>query len=271
VIDAAGNLLWQKISVGSAEGFSAVAVAPEPGSIPPGSSVYVAGPIARVDQIGNFDMLVMKITSAGNLVWQRTYTADTTVDARGGMAAAPDGSKIVVAGTLQPTKRLTADITALILALSADGNLIFDKQFNGKSSETGDGVTVAPDGTIYVTGTTTSFGAGFQDAFVLHLTPDGKKILDAVTWGGTQFETGAGVAVSGTTLSLAATTSAGPPYSLLPAAAKLSLAHGTLAGRTGGLVDGAGTVANPKARAATPTGSTTFQGNFEAALVRIAR
>src|SRR5262249_37483795 len=50
--------------------------------------------------------------------------------------------------------------------------------------------------------------------------------LDAVTWGGPDFETGAGVAVSGTTLSLAATTTAGPPYSLLPAAAKLSLARG---------------------------------------------
>ena len=257
--DAAGRLVWQKIADG-AEGM-ALAVAPD-------GSVYAAGTIAR-DSLGNFDMLVMKITSAGTLVWQQTYAAGSVADARGGMATAPDGSMIVVAGALQSTKVLTPDISALILALSPDGTLIFDKQF--QDSETGDGVTVAPDGTIYVTGTTTSFGAGFQDAFVLHLTPDGKKILDAVTWGGTGFETGAGVAVSGTTLSLAATTTAGPPYSLLPAAAKLSLAQGTLAPRTGGLVDGAGTVANPKARAATPTGSTTFQGNFEAALVRIAR
>ena len=32
------------------------------------------------------------------------------------------------------------------------------------------------DGTIYVTGTTTTFGAGNQDAFVLHLPPTGKKL-----------------------------------------------------------------------------------------------
>jgi hypothetical protein len=261
--DAAGRLVWQKIADG-AEG-SAVAVAPD-------GSVYAAGTIAR-DQLGNFDMLVMKITSAGNLVWQRTYAAGDVADARGGMAAAPDGSMIVVAGALQSIKANTPDITALILALSPDGTLLFDNQFDGKINETGDGVTVAPDGTIYVTGTTTTFGAGNQDAFVLHLPPDGKKILDAVTWGGTQFETGAGVAVavSGTTLSLAATTTAGPPYSLLPAAARLSLPRGTLAVRAGVLDVVAGTVANPKARAATPNGSTTFSGNFEAALVRIAR
>src|SRR5215467_9413565 len=166
-------------------------------------------------------MLVMKITSAGNLVWQRTYSAGSVADARGGMAAAPDGS-VVIAGALQSVKARTPDITALIVALSPDGSLTFDRQFDGKVNETGDGVTVAPDATIYVTGTTTSFGAGNQDAFVLHLPPTAKKVLDAVTWGGPEFETGAGVAVSGTTLSLAATTTAGPPYSFLPAAAKLS-------------------------------------------------
>ena len=265
--DAAGRLVWQKIADG-AEG-SAVAVAPD-------GSVYAAGTMAR-DLLGNFDMLVMKITSAGNLVWQRTYTAGDQADARGGMAAAPDGSMIVVAGALQSVKANTPDITALIVALSPDGTLIFDNQFDGTNGEEGDGVTVAPDGTIYVTGTTTTFGAGNQDAFVLHLPPTGKKILDAVTWGGTQFETGAGVAVAAavsgttTTLSLAATTTTGPPYSLLPAAARLSLPQGTLAVRAGVLVDGAGTVANPKARAATPNGSTTFSGGFEVALVRIAR
>src|SRR5262249_19287134 len=191
-------------------------------------------------------------------------------DGGGGMAAAADGS-IVVAGALQSVKARTPDITALIVALSPDGNLTFDRQFDGKINETGDGVTVAPDGTIYVTGTTTSFGAGNQDAFVLHLPPTGKKILDALTWGGPQFETGAGVAVSGTTRSLAATTTAGPPYSLLPAAARLSSPRGTLAVGAGMLDVVAGTVANPAAGVTTPNGSTTFSGNFEAALVRIAR
>jgi hypothetical protein len=258
--DSAGNLVWQKISDGAAG--NAVAVGPD-------GSVYAAGTTPRPDQIGNFDILALKITGAGSLVWQRTYSAGEVVDPRGRMAAGPDGS-IVMAGAIQTVRR-AADIAALIVKLTSDGALVFDKQFDGRVNETAEGVAIAPDNTIYVAGTTTTFGAGFQEAFVLHLQPTGKKLLDAITWGGTSFETGAGVAVSGATLMLAATTSAGPPYSLLAASARLSAARGTLAVVQGALTDVAGVAANPAAGATTPQGSTTYSGSFEAALVRIAR
>jgi uncharacterized delta-60 repeat protein len=258
--DSAGNLVWQRISDG-AEG-NAVAVASD-------GSVYAAGTTPR-NQIGNFDILALKITAAGSLVWQRTYSAGEVVDPRGRMAAGSDGS-IVMVGAIQTVTRRTSDIAALIVKLTSDGALVFDKQFDGRVSETGEGVAIAPDDTIYVAGTTTSFGAGDQDAFVLHLQPTGKKLLDALTWGGTGFETGAGVAVSGATLMLAATTTTAPPYSLLAASARLSAPRGTLAVVAGALADVPGVATTLAAGAATPTGSTTFSGNFEAALVRIAR
>ena len=260
--DPAGNVVWQRISDGAAG--NAVAVGPD-------GSVYAAGTTARADQIGNFDILVLKITTGGNLVWQRTYTAGEVVDPRGRMATAPDGS-IVLAGAIQAAKAGFVDIAALIVKLSPDGGLLFDKQFAGRNGETAEGVAVArDDGSIYVAGTTTSFGAGFQDAFVLHLQSTGKKLLGAVTWGGTAFETGAGVAISGASVSLAATTTAPPPYSLLDAAAKLSSPRGTLSAPAGVLDAVAGVVVDPAHGAATPNGTTTFGGNFEAALVRIAR
>jgi hypothetical protein len=106
---------------------------------------------------------------------------------------------------------------------------------------------------------------------VLHLRPTGKKALGVVTWGGTGFETGAGVAVSGGIVSLGATTSAPPPYSLSGAAAKLSAPKGTLSASEGNLDIVAGVVTDPGLGAATPNGSTTYGANFEAALVRIAR
>jgi uncharacterized delta-60 repeat protein len=258
--DSAGNLVWQRISDG-AQG-NAVAVASD-------GSVYAAGTTPRND-IGNFDIVVLKITAAGTLVWQRTYSAGEVVDPRGRMAAGPDGS-IVMVGAIQAARQQFVDIAALIVKLTSDGALVFDKQFAGRVSETGDGVAIAPDNTIYVAGTTTSFGAGDQDAFVLHVQPTGKKIINALTWGGAGFETGAGVAVNGGTLMLAATTTTAPPYSLLPASAKLSAPRGTLAAVQGVLTDVVGVVANPAAGTTTPDGSTTFSGNFEAALVRIAR
>ena len=103
---------------------NAVAVAPD-------GSVYAAGTTPRSDQIGNFDIVVLKITAAGSLVWQRTYSAGEVVDPRGRMAAGPDGS-IVMVGAIQTVSRRTADIAALIVKLTSDGALVFDKQFNGR-------------------------------------------------------------------------------------------------------------------------------------------
>jgi hypothetical protein len=259
--DSGGDLVWQRISDGAAG--NAVAIASD-------GSVYAAGTTPRPGQIGNFDIVVLKITAAGSLVWQRIYSAGDVVDPRGRMAAGSDGS-IVMVGAIQTVSRRAADIAALFVKLTSDGDLVFDKQFDGRNTETGDGVAIAPDNMIYVAGTTTSFGAGSQDAFVLHLQPTGKKLLDALTWGGTGFETGAGVAVSGATLMLAATTTTAPPYSLLAASAKLSAPRSTLAVVEGALADVPGVAAALAAGAATPGGSTTFSGNFEAALVRIAR
>ena len=195
--DALGNLVWQRILDG-AEG-NGVAVGPD-------GSVYAAGTTPRPDVIGNFDIIALKMTSAGNLVWQRTYASGEVVDPRGGMTVASDGS-IYMTGAIQTVKANRADIAALIVKLSADGDLLFDKQFAARGGETATGVAVAPDdGTVYVAGTTTSFGAGFQDAFVLHLAPTGKKLLEAATWGGTGFEEGSGVGVIASTVVLSATT-----------------------------------------------------------------
>lgn len=260
--DSLGNLVWQRISDGAAG--NAVAVGPD-------GSVYAAGTTPRPDPIGNFDVVALKITSVGNLIWQRTYASGEVADPRGGMTVASDGAAYL-AGAIQTVKSDRADIAALIVKLSANGDLLFDKQFAGRGGETATGVAVAPDdATVYVAGTTTSFGGGSQDAFILHLAPTGKKLLDAVTWGGTGFEEGSGVGVIAGMVALAATTTNPPPYSLLSASARLSAARGTLAAVAGVLTQPAGASADPAAGAATPTGSTIFGGNFEAALVRITR
>jgi len=258
--DSAGNLVWQKI-FDRANG-NAVTVASD-------GSVYAAGTTPRND-FGNFDIVALKITATGSLVWQRIYSAGDVVDPRGRMAAGSDGS-IVMAGAIQTSSRRSSDIAALIVKLTSDGALVFDKQVNGRNTETAEGVTIASDDTIYVAGTTTTFGAGNQDALVLHLQPTGKKLLDAFTWGGIGFETGAGVAVNGASLSLAATTQTPPPYSFLAANARLSAPRGTLTDAAGALTDVAGTVADPAAGATATNGSTTFSGGSEAALVRVVR
>ena len=80
-----------------------------------------------------------------------------------------------------------------------------------------------------------------------------------------------GVAVAGGTVVLAASTTTAQPYSLLDATAKLSTPKRNLAPAAGAIADVAGLVGNPGLGTAVPTGSTAYAGNFEAAVVRIAR
>jgi hypothetical protein len=261
--DASGNLVWQKISDGS-EGM-AVAVAPD-------GSVYAAGTTPRPTVIGTFDLIALKITSDGALTWQRTYSAGNVVDPRGGMTVASDGS-IYVAGAIQAPQGGRSgfvDIAALVIKLGPDGSLVFDREWGGSNGETAAGVAVAPDGTVYIAGTSSSFGAGIDDAFVLHLSPTGKP-ADAMTWGGTGIDNGTGVAVATDGTILLAATASSPPYSFLGAPRKTSMIKGTLTVPTKTLDDVSGTVSDPGAAVTTPNGTTTFGGSVDAALVRIAQ
>ena len=254
--DAAGSLVWQKVLDQSA-GVGAIAVAPD-------GSVYAAGTRVRDTTFATFDLVAVKLTSAGALVWQRQYAAGDVADARGGMTVAADGS-IYIAGALQAPRMGFVPITALVVRLSADGALLLDGQWSDKGGggESAAGIAAAADGSVYFAGTSSS------DAFVVHLLPSG-KVAGAATWGGTGFDEGSGVAVAADgSLRLAAVAQA-PPYSLLPATKRVANVKGRFAVANAAFGDAFGTVADPGEILTTPAGSTTFAGSFDAALVRLA-
>ncbi|MGM9486748.1 hypothetical protein [Ideonella sp. YS5] len=258
--DSLGNLVWQRLW-DDAAGFEALAVSPD-------GSVYAASSKLRPDSdFSQFDVMVLKLTPAGDLAWARTYGAGEVVDARGGMVAAADGS-IYTAGAIQVAKGGSVGISALVLKIAADGSLLFGKRCCTRGNDTGEGIAMAPDGSVLLAGTTTSLGAGFQDAFVARLDPAGKKVKAAATWGGTGFETAGGVAATpDNAVWLAATTNQGPPYSLGAVRLKLSSPKFTVTAPAGQLVDPSGTVSIPPYGTSVPAGSTTYSGNLEAALI----
>ncbi|MBA2965221.1 MULTISPECIES: hypothetical protein [Ramlibacter] len=256
---AAGAVTWQKATNGATG--SAVAVAPD-------GQVYAAGSRARAGGLAEFDLLALKLTSAGALVWDRTYSAGQVVDARGGMTVGSDGGPIL-AGAIQAGKRVVG-ISALVVRLGADGALLFDSQWGGKNGTSAGGVGLAPDGSIHVAGQG-SLTDGANDAFVVHVSTDGRG-LDATTWGGSGFDSGHGVGVAADgTVVLAASTTTGPPYALLDASRKVSAVRGTVAAAGALLVDATGSAAASAAAVIIPDGRTAYAGNFEQALVRFIR
>jgi hypothetical protein len=252
--DANGAVAWQKMTEGASG--SAVATGPD-------GHIYAAGSRLRAGGLAEFDVLALKITSAGALVWSMTYSAGQVVDARGGMTVGADGGP-VFAGALQAGKRVVG-ISALLVKLSNDGALVFDREWGGRTGTAAGGVGLAPDGSIHVAGE----GAG--DAFVFHVDDQGRG-LDAATWGGPGFETGNGVGVApDNTVILAATTTNPPPYALVDASRKVTAVRGVVSVAGATLANAQGVAGIPAASVNTPDGRTAYGGSFEAALVRFSR
>lgn len=77
----------------------------------------------------------------------------------------------------------------LILKYDSAGNLQWQKTWGGPGNDYGNGVAVDGNGNVYVTGGTSSFGAGWFDVFVLKFDSTG-NLLWSKTWGGGSYDVG---------------------------------------------------------------------------------
>jgi hypothetical protein len=231
-------------------------------------SIYIAGVGPRAGVISGADVVLLKIDPGGNLVWQRTYAAGEVVDPRGGVTVAPDSS-VYVAGTLQEVANSGVVVDAILLKFAPDGSLMWDRSWGGRDGEEAGGVAAASDGTVFLAGSTASFGVAPDDAFLVQFLPTGRA-TDAMTWGGAGLDKGSGVGIGPDGTIILAGTAEAPPYSFLRASTKTSRLRGSLATPEVSLVDASGLVADPAGVVSTPNGSLTFAGGFDAALVRIA-
>jgi uncharacterized delta-60 repeat protein len=252
-----GSIVWQK-TWGPARG-DGVTVGSD-------GNIYLAGGAARPDGSGS-DAILLKLDPAGALLMQKAYSASEIADARGGVALASDGS-IYLAGALQESLRKVV-VDAMLVKFAPDGSLVWDRSWGGRSGDVSGAVAVKPDGTVLWAGDTNSFGAGSDDAFLLHMSPDGKA-MDSDTWGGPGIDHADGVKVAPDgTIALGGTTE-GPPHSFLRGPTKTSKPRGTVSTPTTALADASGTATDAGGTVATPAGTTPGAGGFDAALVRIA-
>jgi uncharacterized delta-60 repeat protein len=85
-------------------------------------------------------------------------------------------------------------LLGLLTAPAYAQTLSFERTWGGSNYDYGYGVAVDPSGNIYVTGYTSSFGAGGADVVLLKYDPSG-SLLWQKTWGGTSDDYGRSVAV----------------------------------------------------------------------------
>jgi hypothetical protein len=77
----------------------------------------------------------------------------------------------------------------ILLEYDTRGNLVWQRTWGGTGDEYGTAVAVDSSGNIYVTGGTTSFGAGWDDVFLVKFNSSG-NIVWSRTWGGSSYDVG---------------------------------------------------------------------------------
>ena len=154
-------------------------------------STYLGGFTNSFDPSGQDNAFVVKFTPAGSLNWQRTFKGPGafSIDHVNGVAVAPDGSVYAAGQTVGVGNDM------LLLKLSADGSLVWQRRWDTGGQETAEGVAVAADGSVYVTGTTDSFG-GFGHLVVLRFTPAGTLVWQRTRDVATDAAVGMGQAIT---------------------------------------------------------------------------
>jgi len=118
---------------------------------------------------GGEDIWILKLTSSGDIEWQRTYGGGS-LDRAWSIQQTSDGGYIVGGATSSCGARCS-DIW--ILKLDSSGDIEWQRTYGGTDYDGKPYIQEASDGGYIVAGCTESFGVGHRDFWVLKLTSSG--------------------------------------------------------------------------------------------------
>ena len=134
---------------------------------------------------GNADVLIAKFQANGSLAWAQTLGGSDN-DYGASLAIAPDGSLLLTGHTLS----FGAGVQDVLLAkFQANGSLAWAQTLGGTGAENGNSLAIDADGSLALTGSTNSFGAGSYDILIAKFQTNG-SLAWAKTLGGTNDDGG---------------------------------------------------------------------------------
>jgi len=138
---------------------------------------------------GNNDSWILKLTSSGDIEWQRTYGGSDSHNYPYSFQITSDGGYIVAGGTYSISAE---DWDGWVLKLTSSGDIEWKNTYGGGSGDRATSIQQTEDGGYIVAGWTNSFGAGDGDLWILKLTSSG-DIEWQRTYGGSSYEYWSGI------------------------------------------------------------------------------
>ena len=159
-----GEIEWQKTYGG--DKYDSVSFIQQRGD---GGYIVVGHTESYVEGQWNRDIWILKISSAGDVEWQKTYGGDKS-DSVSFIQQRGDGGYIVAGETGSSG---AGEIDIWFLKLSSDGDIEWQKTYGGDKSDSVSFIQQTGDGGYIIAGSTGSFGAEGSDFWILKLSSDG--------------------------------------------------------------------------------------------------
>ncbi len=136
----------------------------------------------------SWDIWVLKLDENGNVQWQKTYGGGGLEKANS-IQQTSDGG-FIVAGYTDSFGAGDADIW--VLKLDGNGNIQWQKTYGGSGWDSASSIQQTSDGGFIVAGYTNSFGAGYDDIWVLKLDESG-NVQWQKTYGGSGWDSASSI------------------------------------------------------------------------------
>jgi hypothetical protein len=177
-VNASGAMLWNQTygGIGSDQAYSVFQTS---------DGGYAIAGNTNSSGAGSFDFWLIKTDATGNMQWDKTY-GGTGSDNPMVVVQSSDGG-YVIAGRTALFGSSNSDFW--LVKTDATGNMVWNKTYGGTGNEVVASMVLTSDGGYAVFGSTNSFGAGGNDAWLVKTDASG-TILWNRTYGGTGTETG---------------------------------------------------------------------------------
>lgn len=192
-LDESGDLQWSKYFGGSfTDAPFGVIETDDNNFIIAGSSD--SSDVDILNNNGSYDFWVLKISTTGNLIWERTL-GGSEIDEGRAIAKTNDGNFIIVGDTRSTDKNVSNNNGAAdvwITKMSGTGNLIWEKTIGGTSFDVARSISKTQDNGFIIAGSSRSLDNGFNnqgqnDALLLKINSEGNLIWQK-TIGGSEID-----------------------------------------------------------------------------------
>jgi len=154
--DASGDQLWQMTYGGTGDDFGYSIQQTSDGG-------YVIAGWTNLFGAGGYDVYLVKTDSSGKLLWQRTY-GGTGNDYGRYVQQTSDGG-YVIAGYTNSFGAGGDDV--YLIKTDASGNQLWQMTYGGRGDDFGYSVQQTSDGGYVIAGSTSSFGIGYEDIYLI--------------------------------------------------------------------------------------------------------